>query len=179
MSNSEALAIKPELAKAIAGDALAQRIRALRVSHIVCVPDTNLKTTIAALHGPNMPQMLYSCTEDEAMGINAGLYITGHRPLMLIQNNGLYACLNTLKAIALDAKIPTLMVIGEYGRDPRKASEDNPSRQVRMLRPTLRTWGIDTYSLEGPENLDQLDLAWRQAWDNKTAVAAVVGTVTI
>jgi sulfopyruvate decarboxylase TPP-binding subunit len=179
MSTSEATATKPEVAKGIAGDALARRIRALGVTHIICVPDTNLKTTIAALHGPDMPAMLYACTEDEAMGINAGLYITGHRPLMLIQNNGLYACLNTLKAIALDAEVPTCMVIGEYGRDPRKASEDNPSRQVRLLRPTLRTWGIDTYSLEGPESLDQLDLAWQQAWENKTAVAAVVGAVTI
>jgi sulfopyruvate decarboxylase TPP-binding subunit len=179
MSTTEATATKPVVAKAIAGEALAQRIRGLGVTHIVCVPDTNLKTAIAALHGPDMPTMLYSCTEDEAMGINAGLYISGHRPLMLIQNNGLYACLNTLKAIALDSNIPTCMVIGEYARDPHKASEDNPSRQVRMLRPTLRTWGVDTYSLEGPENLDQLDLAWKQAWEHRTAVAAVVGAVTI
>jgi sulfopyruvate decarboxylase subunit alpha len=145
----------------------------------VCVPDTNLKTAIAALHAPDMPTMLYACTEDEAMGINAGLYISGHRPLMLIQNNGLYACINTLKAIALDAGIPTCMVIGEYGRDAGKASEENISRQVRMLHPTLRVWEVGAYPIEGLEDLDQLDAAWQHAWDRKTATAAVIGAATI
>lgn len=166
-------------AAGIVGSVLAARIRALGATHIVCVPDTNLKTAIAALHAPDMPTMLYACTEDEAMGINAGLYISGHRPLMLIQNNGLYACINTLKAIALDAGIPTCMVIGEYGRDPAKASEENASRQVRMLHPTLRVWEVNAYPIEGPEDLNQLDAAWQYAWDNKTAAAAVIGAATI
>ena len=70
--------------------------------------------------------MMYVCTEDEAMGINAGLYMTGHRPMLLIQNNGLYACVNTLKAIALDAQVPTFMLIGQFGRDVNKRVEDSP-----------------------------------------------------
>ena len=80
----------------IDGRAIASELRALGVTHVICVPDTNLKTVISDLHTPGSPRMIYACTEDEAMGINAGLYITGHRPMLLIQNNGLLACINTI-----------------------------------------------------------------------------------
>ena len=38
--------------------------------------------------------------------MNAGLYMGGENPMMCIQNNGIFASVNTLKAIALDAKVP-------------------------------------------------------------------------
>lgn len=172
-------AMASQLATGIDGSLLADHIAALGATHIVCVPDTNLKTAIAALHRPNMPRMLYVCTEDEAVGVNAGLFMTGHRPLLMIQNNGFYACLNTVKAIALDARVPTCMVIGEYARNPGVPSEQNESRQVRMLRPTLRTWDIGIHAVEGPNDLGRLKEAWDEAWSERTASAAVIGAATI
>jgi sulfopyruvate decarboxylase subunit alpha len=160
------------------GAAIANTIRELGVTHVVCVPDTNLKTVIAALEGPGMPKMLYPCTEDEAMGINAGLYITGHRPMLLIQNNGLLACLNTLKAIALDAQVPTLMLIGQYGRDVGKPVEQNSVRAVSLLEPTLATWSVPSFRMDRPEDLGTLAAAWERAWSNKGPAAAVVGAIS-
>src|SRR5262249_8208301 len=98
-------ATPPPVVHAIEGEALDHEIAALGVTHVITVPDTNLKSALAALDRQNSLRMLYVCTEDEGMGVNAGLHITGHRPMMLIQNNGFFACLNTLKSIALDAKV--------------------------------------------------------------------------
>jgi sulfopyruvate decarboxylase TPP-binding subunit len=166
------------VALSIDGKALADAVRALGTTHVICVPDTMQKTAIDALAAGSSPQLLYVCTEDEAMGINAGLYITGHKPMLLIQNNGLFACINTLKAIALDAQVPTFMLIGQYGRDVTKTIEANTRRQVHRLEPTLDAWGVPHARLEGPADLPKLRAMWDRAWETKGPAAALVGTAT-
>jgi sulfopyruvate decarboxylase subunit alpha len=166
------------VALSISGEALANAIKALGVTHVVTVPDTYIKTTIAALETPGMPKMIYACTEDEAMGINAGLYIAGHKPMMLVQNNGLYACLNTLKTIALDATVPTFILIGQYLRDVTKTVEDNRPRAVRLLEPTLKVWDVPIFRLESPDDLGNLRLAWELAQKTDGPTAAIVGAPT-
>ena len=166
------------VAVAIDGVALANAVRALGTTHVICVPDTVQRTAIAELAAAPSPRMIYVCTEDEAMGINAGLYMAGHRPMLLIQNNGLYACVNTLKAIALDAQVPTFMLIGQFGRDVTKPPEANPRRAVNRLEPTLETWGVPFVRLEGPADLPKLRTAWETAWTSKGPSAAIVGAPT-
>lgn len=166
------------VAVSIDGIVLADAVRALGATHIISVPDTNLRTAIASLEAGGGPTVMYVCTEDEAMGINCGLYITGHRPMLLIQNNGLYACVNTLKALALDAQIPTFMLIGQFGRNVTKAPEDNPRRAVNRLEPTLATWGVPYFRIEGPGDLPNLRTAWDTAWTNRGPAAAIVGAPT-
>jgi sulfopyruvate decarboxylase TPP-binding subunit len=166
-------------AAGIAGTALADAIRALGVTHIICVPDTNLRTTISALSEHDVPRFIYSCTEDEALGINTGLYITGHRPMLLIQNNGLYACINTLKAMPLDAQVPTFLLIGQFGRDVTKPVEANPRRAVNRLEPTLETWGVPHFRVETIDDLPNVKRAWETAWENRGPAAAIVGAPTV
>jgi sulfopyruvate decarboxylase subunit alpha len=166
------------VATGIPGTALADAVRALGVTHVICVPDTMQKSAIESLAATVPPKLLYVCTEDEAMGINAGLYITGHKPMLLIQNNGLYACINTLKAIAFDAQVPTFMLIGQYGRDPSKTPEANARRQVHRLEPTLTAWGVPFERLEGPADLPKIRTMWDRAWESKGPTAALVGTAT-
>lgn len=166
------------VATAIDGHALADAVRALGVTHVICVPDTNQRTAIAALGERPGPRLIYPCTEDEAVGINAGLYITGHKPMLLIQNNGLYACINTLKAMPLDAQIPTMFLIGQFGRDVTKSVEANARRAVHRLEPTLQTWGVPYFRLEGPDDLPNLHRAWETAWGTPGPAAAIVGAPT-
>jgi len=162
-------------ADSVKGALIAKSVAATGATHIICIPDTNLKSAIEALHGPGMPKMIYACTEDEAVGINAGLYMTGHRPMMLIQNNGMLACLNTIKAIALDAKVPTFMLIGQYGRDVKLPVEKNKLRVVRLLEPTLDTWGVPHWRLDAEKDLGNIQIAWDRAWTDLGPSAAIVG----
>jgi sulfopyruvate decarboxylase TPP-binding subunit len=166
------------VAVSVDGLALAEEIRALGVTHIICVPDTNLRTAIASLAAGMSPEMIYACTEDEAMGMNAGLYITGHKPMLLIQNNGLYACINTLKAMPLDAEIPTFLLIGQFGRDVNAAPEANLKRAVNRLEPTLDAWGVPHFRVETPDDLPNIRLAWDRAWTTSGPAAAIIGAPT-
>ncbi|MGH8239995.1 MAG: hypothetical protein ACREXP_23690, partial [Steroidobacteraceae bacterium] len=123
----------------------------------------------------NDPALITACTEDEAIGINTGLYCGGAKPMLLIQNNGLYACLNTLKALPLDARVPTFMLIGEHGRDVALASRDNADLSVRMLEPTLELWGVSYSRLEQDEDLGNFQRAYLHCQHEGGPVAVLVG----
>lgn len=166
------------VAASLDGARLASEIAALGVTHVIIVPDTNLKTAISALDECSSLKMLYVCTEDEGMGINAGLYMAGQKPMMLIQNNGLHACVNTLKSIALDAEVPTFMVIGQYGRDVTKPVETNRLRAVRLLEPMLEMWSVPYYRLDHEGEFANIRTAYEKAFEIRGPSALIVGAPT-
>ena len=166
------------VARPVDSEAIVAEILKLGITHVVCVPDTIQKTVIARLAELESPRTLIVCTEDEAMGINAGLYIGGQNPVMLIQNNGIHASMNTMKALALEAKVPTLIVVGQFLRDVTKPPEEQRARGVRLLEPTLDTWGVPYFRLEGPEDIGAFGQAYRRAQQDKGPAVVIVGAPT-
>ena len=166
------------VARPVDAEAIVAEILKLGITHVICVPDTFQKTVIARLMELEVPRTLIVCTEDEAMGINAGLYIGGQNPMMLIQNNGIHASINTMKAIALDAKVPTLIVVGQFLRDAAKPPEEQRARAIRLLEPTLDVWGVPYFRLEGPEDIGAFRQAYERAHEDKGPAVVIVGTPT-
>jgi sulfopyruvate decarboxylase subunit alpha len=158
--------------------AMLARIREAEVTHVVTVPDTHQRTLLDLLTTAAEPQLITVCTEDEAMGVNLGLYLGGKRPMLLIQNSGFYAAMNTVRGLSLDARVPACMLIGEFLRDPAIAPADHASRLVRLLEPTLRTWQIPFHRLDRPDDLGAIPRAMDQAWRDRTPVALLVGAPT-
>lgn len=167
-----------DVAISIDGQLLAREIAALGITHVITVPDTVQRTLIAQLEKQGTPKMLYVSTEDEAVGINAGLYIAGRKPMLLIQNKGLFACVNALRGIALEASVPTLMLVGQHTRDVTKEVEQNASRSVRLLEPMLAALEIPFFRMESPQDLGALGDAWQRALDDRGPAAAIVGAPT-
>jgi len=154
-------------------------LRRAAVSHVVVVPDTVQKSFLSAVGIAPDLTMVDACTEDEAVGINAGLYVAGHRPILSIQNNGVFACLNTLRGIALDGAVPTVMLVGLYGHKPTQPPEESALRMVRMLEPTLATWGIPARRLYGDEDLAGLPAVYDEALNRRGPSALVIPIPTV
>jgi sulfopyruvate decarboxylase TPP-binding subunit len=154
-------------------------LRRAAISHLVVVPDTYQKSFLSAVEQSNDIITVAACTEDEALGINAGLYVTGHRPMLSIQNNGVFACLNALRGIALDGAVPTVFLIGMYGYKPDRPMEESPLRMVRMLEPTLTTWGVPTRRLSSDDDLAAFPAIYEEALSRRGPSALVVPIPTV
>lgn len=165
-------------ANSVPAGLLLEQIRRCGITHVLTVPDTVQKSLLALLAEQTQPRLLTVCTEDEAVGINLGLYAGNQNPMLIIQNNGFYACLNSLKALSLDARVPLLMLIGEFARDVSKLSSENALRAVRLLAPTLETWGIPYYRLERPDEAGCVSEAYQRAQAERGPVAVIVGAPT-
>jgi sulfopyruvate decarboxylase TPP-binding subunit len=97
---------------------------------------------------------------------------------VIVQNQGLYAGINSLRALGLDSKVPLFFVIGQFGRefsnlgsDPR----DSKRRVVFLLEPLLETLGVPSWRLEGPDDLPNIEAAWQASRDRSGPTALIVG----
>ena len=121
------------------------------------------------------------CTEEQAVCMAAGLYVGGRKPVLVMQNQGLYACINALRAVGLDAQMPICLLVGQFGRefanlgkDPRTSSR----RMVRLLEPVLDALEIRHWRLESPDDLPNISRAIDWAFAHQTPAVVAVGAYT-
>jgi len=153
-------------------------ISALGVSHVLIVPDTHQKTLLASLVQDSNLQMLTLSTEDEAICVNAGLWIGGAEPLVIIQNVGLFAAINALRGVAIDMKVPTCLIVGQFGRDVSKRVEDNVPTGVRLLEPVLQAMEVPFYRLDFAADVSVLRTAFERSRAERCPVVVLIGAPT-
>ena len=166
------------VAISVPADVVVQELLALDVTHVVNVPDTHQRSILAALARQSRIRLLTACTEDEAIAINAGLWIGGQRPILSIQQVGLLAALNNVKGIAMDAQIPTCMLVGYFGRDVTRTARDNAARAIHLIEPTLDTWRIPYFPIEGPDDLGAIGRAYHHSLEHLGPSVILVGAPT-
>jgi len=87
------------------------------------VPCSLIETLIGALeHDAPLPYVP-AVREDVAVGLAAGAWLAGRRPVVLMQNSGLGTCMNALASMALMYGIPTLLLVTWRGYQGKDAPE--------------------------------------------------------
>ena len=162
----------------VAASAILSELLALEITHVVNVPDTHQRTLLAELARQSRIRLLTACTEDEAIAINAGLWVGGQRPMLSIQHVGLLAAMNNVKGIAMDARIPTCMLVGYFGRDVTRPARENASRAVSLIEPTLDTWGIPYFPIETSDDLPRIREAYAASLEREGPSVILIGAST-
>jgi sulfopyruvate decarboxylase subunit alpha len=98
--------------------------------------------------------------------------------VLLIQQVGLLAALNNIKALAMDARIPTCMLVGYFGRDISRTARDNVARGVHLVEPTLDAWQIPYFPLESPADVPGIRQAYETSLANQGPAVILVGAPT-
>jgi sulfopyruvate decarboxylase TPP-binding subunit len=166
------------VAISVPATAIVLELRALGITHMINVPDTHQRSVLAELSRQSGIRLITACTEDEAIAINAGLWIGGQRPMLSIQQVGLLAALNNVKGIAMDGQVPTCMLVGYFGRDVTKSARENAARAVHLMEPTLDAWGIAYFPLETPDDLPAVGKAYRHSLEHLGPSVILVGAPT-
>jgi sulfopyruvate decarboxylase subunit alpha len=96
-------------------DGVCAGVHACGSRHVVYVPDNPLSHVLSAFgHYPDV-RLVLATREEEAFGIAAGLYLAGHRPVLMFQSSGLGNSLNAITSLMLPYQIPALMVVSMRG----------------------------------------------------------------
>lgn len=152
------------------------------IDHVTTVPDLAQLSLHEKLEAPGSGFRVVHCSnENQAIQVSTGLYIGGRRVITLMQNQGLYNCLNTLRACGADASIPLLMLIGQFGREFDNVGQDSRRSRRRMvswMSPVLDAAGIPHWEIESDADIPKLDEAWSHSRQHKTPAAVVVGNYT-
>jgi sulfopyruvate decarboxylase subunit alpha len=157
---------------------LHEAIKDLGVTHILTVPDTHQKTLLASLMADESLRTLTLSTEDEALGVNAGLWIGGVDALVVIQNVGFFAAMNGVRGVCLDMHVPTCMLVGQYAIDVTVPVPENDASGVRLIEPLMQSVGVPYYVIDGPEDVGVIKQAYEQSRAERGPVVVLISAPT-
>jgi sulfopyruvate decarboxylase TPP-binding subunit len=161
----------------VSGEAIAHALEQVGIRFVLTVPDwVQLPLHYALESHEGRIRTISCCSEHEAIMMAGGLYCGGERSAVVIQNQGLYAGLNALRGIGLDAGIPLVMLIGQFGREASNRganTKDSQRRIVRMLDPLLDLLDIPTWRIDRGQDVSNIAAAYRLAEQEFRPVALV------
>ena len=166
------------VADSVPAELLHAAIRDLGVTHILSVPDTHQKTLLSLLMSDTELSTITLSTEDEAICVNAGLWIGGAEPLVVIQNVGLFAAMNALRGVSMDMDVPTCMLVGQYGREVTKPVEESATSGVRLIEPLLETMGVGYYRVDHDSDVGLIRKAFDESRNERKPVVVLIGAPT-
>lgn len=121
------------------------------------------------------------CNEEQAVAVAAGLWMGGRKPIVVVQNQGMHACINAIRTIGNDVRAPIVFLIGQFGREFANFGHDPAESRrstVRYLEPVLKAMDIRSWRLETEGDMPKFDEAFRYAWGESRPAALLVGAPT-
>lgn len=109
------------------------------VTHIVWLPDSETGFMYQAMVKSDFT-LVPVCREGEAVPIAAGLIAGGKKPVVLIQSTGFFESGDSVRGLALDLKLPLLIMIGYRGFAGHEGNLTDSA--ARFLEPILDAWRI-------------------------------------
>jgi sulfopyruvate decarboxylase TPP-binding subunit len=159
----------------IGAGAVVDALVACGVTHVVWLVDSETGALYDALTSAQQEGRLTTipiCREGEAIAVSLGLLIGGRKPVVIIQNTGLFESGDSLRGQAIDFELPIVMMIGYRGwKADRSMVTDSAAT---YLEPVLDAYGVPHHLLSGANFRELIPNAFRQAEERKAPVAILV-----
>ena len=143
------------------------------ISHVVWLPDSETNFMYQLLTNEPTLDLVPVCREGETMAIAAGLWVGGKRPIVLIQNTGIFEAGDSIRGLGLDVNQPLVMLVGYRGWSRHGLTRDSAARFIEHI---LHAWVISYYLIETDDDADRISLAIEEADKTQKPVAVLVGT---
>jgi sulfopyruvate decarboxylase subunit alpha len=134
------------------GEQVADVLVQLGITHVVWLPDSAIGPWEHALDRPGRLELVRVCREGEAWAVAAGLHLGGRRPLVMIQNTGLFESGDALRNVLFDLHLPLLALVGYRSY----LVPDSTDSARRFTEPILDAWGLDYILIRQPDELGKM-----------------------
>ncbi len=142
------------------------------VTHVVWLPDSETNFMYERMASEQSIALVSVCREGESMGVAAGLWIGGKKPVVLIQNTGMFESGDSIRGLGLDIGFPMVMMVGYRGWTRHGVTSDSAAR---FTEPILDAWGINYYLVETDSDVDRISVAFEEAERSQSPVACLMG----
>ncbi|MQG70344.1 MAG: hypothetical protein FI707_16355 [SAR202 cluster bacterium] len=142
------------------------------VTHVVWLPDSETNFMYERMAAEQSIDLVSVCREGESMAVAAGLWIGGKKPVVLIQNTGMFESGDSIRGLGLDIGFPTVMMVGYRGWTRHGVTADSAAR---FTEPILDAWGINYYLVETDSDVDRISTAFEEAERIQSPVACLMG----
>ena len=152
--------------------AIIDQLHNIGVTHVVWLPDSETNFLYQLLVSDSSLDIVPVCREGESMPIAAGLWVGGKKPVVLIQNTGMFESGDSIRGLGLDIDFPMVMMIGYRGWTRHGVTPDSAGRFTERI---LDAWGIDFFLVETDEDAGRIASAFEKAEKTQRPVACLMG----
>lgn len=163
---------------AIPASALHDAFRAQGVDAVTTVPDFVQFALHDSMKSDENIRYIECSAENQALTCAMGLHVGGMAPMVMMQNQGLLNCLNTLRSVGLDAGIPLVLSVGAFGREFANLGQpitDSRRVCVNLVEPVMAAMGIPFFHLETADDLPKVTEAFETARALSRAAVVHIG----
>lgn len=163
---------------AIPASGLHRAFRDQGVDAVTTVPDLIQFALHDAMHTDKGVRYVECATENQALTTAMGMYVGGMNPMVMMQNQGLLNCLNTLRSVGLDAQIPLVLSVGAFGREFGNLGQplaDSGRACVNLVEPIMEAMELPFFHLETEADLPKIADAFAAAKAKQRAAIVHLG----
>ncbi|UCD01158.1 MAG: sulfopyruvate decarboxylase subunit alpha [Promethearchaeota archaeon] len=142
------------------------------INLLLSVPCIMLKGLLEIIEVKKEIQHIPVTREEEGVGIAAGAYLGGKVSAILMQNSGLGNSINAIKSLLDVYMIPVIFIMSHRGAAGEKIVAQIPMGQITM--DLLKCLTLETYILDSPEKIKNIEIAVNEAKKNKKPVAIIL-----
>jgi sulfopyruvate decarboxylase TPP-binding subunit len=153
--------------------AILSELKKNKITHVVWLPDSETNFMYHQLTADPDVDLIPVCREGETMAVAAGLWLGGAKPVVLIQNTGVFESGDSIRGLGVDVNQPLVMLVGYRGWDRHGVTRDSAAKFIEHI---LYAWGINYYLVETDEDATRISEAMDEAELTKKPVAVLVGT---
>jgi len=153
--------------------AIIEELKKNNFTHVVWLPDSETNFMYQLLTGEPSLDLVPVCREGETMAIAAGLWVGGMKPVVLIQNTGIFESGDSIRGLGLAINQPLVMLVGYRGWSRHGITTDSAARFIEHI---LHAWGISYYLIETDDDAGRITSALEEAERTNKPVAVLVGT---
>ena len=153
--------------------AIIEELKKNNFTHVVWLPDSETNFMYQLLTNEPTLDLVPVCREGETMAIAAGLWVGGMKPVVLIQNTGIFESGDSIRGLGLDINQPVGMLVGYRGWSRHGSTTDSAARFIEHI---LHAWGISYYLIETDDDAGRITSALEEAERTNKPVAVLVGT---
>ena len=168
--------VKPQTGHELSGAAILDAVKAAGVEYVLSVPDiTTSQGILKRVADGRDFKLVRVCKEDECLGIAAGLTYGDKRALILIQHTGFLYAINAIRGVAVEQKLPMVMMIGLLAKEPDVAPTKSKRYGLRIVEPILDVMGIKHHYIDIDADIAKITPAIEKAYTTSTPVALLIG----
>jgi sulfopyruvate decarboxylase TPP-binding subunit len=142
------------------------------VTHVVWLPDSETNFMYERMVADRGIQIVPICREGESMAVAAGLWAGGEKPVVMIQNTGLFESGDSVRGLALDIGFPLVMIVGYRGWTRHGVTRDSAARHTE---PILHAWGLNYYLVETDADAQRISTAFEESQRTQRPVVCLIG----
>ena len=143
-----------------------------KITHVVWLPDSETNYLYERMVADDTIELVPVCREGESMAVAAGIWVGGKRPVVLIQNTGMFESGDSIRGLGLDINFPLVMMIGYRGWTRHGHTPDSAGRFTEKI---LDAWNIEYFLVETDADVGRISSAFELAEKTSRPVACLMG----